>query len=206
MAELPSPPRLVFCSSLAAAGPSVPGRPRREEETPAPVSLYGRSKLGGEQAVREFADRVPSVILRPPIVYGPGDQEFLPSMLPMARMGVMLKSGFGPKHYSLIHVDDLCTALLAATDLRDISTLPGHDDKGRPGTHGGSTAANKIDYILLSPALRQRAGASGIFRMGQWPGVRPRKWEVYPEIDPAQGGEAGHAASDHAALWVELDL
>ena len=116
MAELPSPPRLVYCSSLAAAGPSVPGRPRREEETPAPVSLYGRSKLGGEQAVREFAHRVPSIILRPPIVYGPGDQEFLPSMLPMARMGVMLKSGFGPKHYSLIHVDDLCTALLAAAE------------------------------------------------------------------------------------------
>ncbi|WP_224248275.1 NAD-dependent epimerase/dehydratase family protein [Hyalangium gracile] len=116
MAELPSPPRLVYCSSLAAAGPSIPGRPRREEEPPAPVSLYGRSKLGGEQAVREFADRVPSVIVRPPIVYGPGDQEFLPSMLPMARFGVMLKSGFGPKHYSLIHVDDLCTALLAATE------------------------------------------------------------------------------------------
>ncbi|MFC7475244.1 endonuclease/exonuclease/phosphatase family protein [Dankookia sp. GCM10030260] len=96
--------------------------------------------------------------------------------------------------------------LLAGTDLRDISTLPGHDDQGRPGTYGGSTAANKIDYILLSPALRQRAGASGIFRMGQWPGVRPRKWEVYPEIDPAQGGAAAHAASDHAALWVELDL
>ncbi|WP_224363106.1 NAD-dependent epimerase/dehydratase family protein [Hyalangium versicolor] len=115
MAELPSPPRLVYCSSLAAAGPSIPGRPRREEEPPAPVSLYGRSKLGGEQAVREFADKVPAVIVRPPIVYGPGDSEFLPSMLPMARLGVMLKSGFGPKHYSLIHVDDLCTALLAAT-------------------------------------------------------------------------------------------
>ena len=96
--------------------------------------------------------------------------------------------------------------LLAGTDLRDVSTLPGHDDKGRPGTYGGATAANKIDYILLSPALRQRARASGIFRMGQWPGVRPKKWEVYPEIDPEQGGEPAHAASDHAALWVELDL
>lgn len=116
MAELPSPPRLVYCSSLAAAGPSVPGRPRREEEPPAPVSLYGRSKLGGEQAMREFAHRVPAIALRPPIVYGPGDQEFLPSVLPMARMGLMLKSGFGPKHYSLIHVDDLCTALLAAAE------------------------------------------------------------------------------------------
>ncbi|ADO72025.1 NAD-dependent epimerase/dehydratase family protein [Stigmatella aurantiaca] len=116
LAALPKPPRLVFCSSLAAAGPSVPGQPRREEETPAPVSRYGRSKLGGEAAVREFSDRVPSVIVRPPIVYGPGDQEFLPALLPMARLGLVLKSGFGPKHYSLIHVDDLCTALLAAAE------------------------------------------------------------------------------------------
>ncbi|MDC0707524.1 NAD-dependent epimerase/dehydratase family protein [Stigmatella sp. ncwal1] len=116
LAALPKPPRFIFCSSLAAAGPSVPGQPRREEETPAPVSRYGRSKLGGENAVREFSDRVPSVIVRPPIVYGPGDQEFLPALLPMARLGLVLKSGFGPKHYSLIHVDDLCTVLLAAAD------------------------------------------------------------------------------------------
>jgi len=116
MAAQPHPPRLVYCSSLAAAGPSTPERPRREEDVPAPVSIYGKSKLGGEEAVREFADRVPCVILRPPIVYGPGDTEFIPSMLPMARNGLAVKSGFGPKRYSLIHVDDLCTALLAAAE------------------------------------------------------------------------------------------
>ncbi|AGC45491.1 hypothetical protein MYSTI_04191 [Myxococcus stipitatus DSM 14675] len=116
MAALPRPPRLVYCSSLAAAGPSTPQRPRREEDTPAPVSTYGRSKLGGEEAVRELADRVPSVIVRPPMVYGPGDAEFIPSVMPMARRGLALKSGFGPKRYSLIHVDDLNTTLLAAAE------------------------------------------------------------------------------------------
>jgi nucleoside-diphosphate-sugar epimerase len=116
LASRPSPPRVVYCSSLAAAGPSTLERPRREEDPPNPVSVYGRSKLGGELAVRSHAHRVPAIILRPPIVYGPGDQEFLPSLLPMARMGLMLKSGFGPKRYSLIHVDDLCTALLAASE------------------------------------------------------------------------------------------
>ena len=116
MAALPRPPRLVYCSSLAAAGPSTPERPRREEDAPAPVSIYGRSKLGGEDAVREYVDRVPCVIVRPPIVYGPGDTEFIPSMLPMAKKGLAIKSGFGPKRYSLIHVDDLCTALLAAAE------------------------------------------------------------------------------------------
>lgn len=102
--------------------------------------------------------------------------------------------------------EDPLAPLLRGTDLRDIATLPGHDDQGRPGTFGGSTAANKIDYILLSPALAQAARGSGTFRMGQWPGVRPAKWQVYPEIDPAQDGKQAHAASDHAALWVDFDL
>jgi len=102
--------------------------------------------------------------------------------------------------------DDPLAPLLRDTDLVDISALDGHDDGGRPGTFGGSAASNKIDYILLSPALRERAGASGVFRRGMWPGVRPPKWQAYPEIDPRQGGEERHAASDHAALWVDLDL
>lgn len=96
--------------------------------------------------------------------------------------------------------------LLRATDLADISTLPGHDDGGRPGTYGGSTAGNKIDYILLSPTLQARLRGSGIFRRGMWPGVRPPKWETYPEIDPRQDGKPQHAASDHAALFADLDL
>jgi nucleoside-diphosphate-sugar epimerase len=108
------PPRFVYCSSLAAAGPSRAGHPKTEEDTEAPISTYGRSKLAGEMALRAFADRLHSVILRPAIVYGPADREFLPSLLPMAKMGVMLKSGFGSKHYSLVHVDDLCEALYAA--------------------------------------------------------------------------------------------
>lgn len=116
MSRRSAAPRLVYCSSLAAAGPATVNKPRREEDAPMPISIYGRSKLGGELAVREFADRVPSVIVRPPIVYGPADREFLPSVLPMARLGVMLKSGFGPKRYSIIHVDDLCEALIAASE------------------------------------------------------------------------------------------
>jgi dihydroflavonol-4-reductase len=114
VSRMSSPARLVYCSSLAAAGPSSVGRPRKESDEPRPVSVYGRSKLAGELALRQFADRVPSVIVRPPIVYGPADKEFLPSILPMARLGIFLKSGLGPKRYSIIHVDDLCEGLYAA--------------------------------------------------------------------------------------------
>ena len=51
--------------------------------------------------------------------------------------------------------------LLAKTDLRDISTHPGFDDGGRTGTFGTCTAVNKIDYILLSPALYARPPGEG---------------------------------------------
>ena len=47
---------LVFCSSLAAGGPSTSKRPVNETDEPSPVSAYGRSKLTAERIV---ADALP---------------------------------------------------------------------------------------------------------------------------------------------------
>ena len=116
LARQKRPPRLVVCSSLAAAGPARIGRPRTEDQQPAPVSMYGRSKLSAEEAAREFADRVPTVIVRPPFVYGPGDLTNLPPLIAMGKTGVYLKAGLGPKHFSFVHVDDLNQALIAAAE------------------------------------------------------------------------------------------
>jgi endonuclease/exonuclease/phosphatase family metal-dependent hydrolase len=91
--------------------------------------------------------------------------------------------------------------LLEDTDLKDVSAHPNFDDGGFRGTYGGATASNKIDYVLLSPTLFARVGSGGIFRKGAWPGVRPKKWEVYPSII-----EKYHAASDHQAIWAEIDI
>jgi nucleoside-diphosphate-sugar epimerase len=68
--------RLVHISSLAAAGPSKPDTALSESDPSRPVSEYGRSKLAGEQEIREQC-RSEYVILRPPAVYGPRDAEFL---------------------------------------------------------------------------------------------------------------------------------
>ncbi|MDX6314045.1 MAG: hypothetical protein QOF44_3509, partial [Streptomyces sp.] len=149
LAALPEPPRLVHCSSLAAAGP---GRQRREEEEPAPVSAYGRSKLGGEHALREVAHRVPGVIVRPPIVYGPGDREFLPRLVTAVRTGLLPAIGSrGPRHYSLIHVDDLCQALLIAAD----SGAPGAIYHVSDGTeHLGADIGAAVAAVLGRRAPR----------------------------------------------------
>lgn len=107
MAAGPAPPRLVLCSSLAAAGPA---------RGSGPVSVYGASKLAAERVVRYHAHRVPSIILRPGIVHGPEEPALLPTLLPMVRLGLVVKPGFGPRRYSVIYVGDLCTALLAAAE------------------------------------------------------------------------------------------
>jgi endonuclease/exonuclease/phosphatase family metal-dependent hydrolase len=89
--------------------------------------------------------------------------------------------------------------LISGTDLKDAFTHLAFDDGGYPGTYGSCTAANKIDYLLLSPALFDKVRAGGVYRKGMWPGVRPRKWEAYDSIKRPQ-----EAASDHAALCCGL--
>ena len=115
-AEAARPPVLVYVSSLSVAGPSLDGRPRVEEDPPAPVSLYGESKLAGEAAVRAVAGRVPASIVRAPVIYGPGDRELVPQLLRMVKLGVAPRLGQGEKRYSLLHVADLVDGLLAVVE------------------------------------------------------------------------------------------
>lgn len=91
--------------------------------------------------------------------------------------------------------------LLGSTDLRDVSEHPSFDTGSfaGKGTFGLGNGDNKIDYLLLSPALFERVTASGLFRKGAWPGSRPKRWEVYEELD-----KEIHAASDHHLIWCEL--
>ena len=97
--------------------------------------------------------------------------------------------------------DPLSPLLSTGSSLRDISTHARFDDGGRPGTHGNCTAASKLDYILLSPDLYSTVQAAGIERRGMWGGANGTLWPHFPEVQSEID-----AASDHAALWVELQI
>ncbi len=105
-----SPPTVVFISSLAAAGPAEDGGERTEEDPPSPVSIYGRAKYAAEQLVDEFADRVSSTILRPPMVYGPGDTASLP-LFQTAAGGWHFTPRFRAMRLSTVFVDNLCAGI-----------------------------------------------------------------------------------------------
>ncbi|MBL1174511.1 MAG: endonuclease/exonuclease/phosphatase family protein [Pantanalinema sp. GBBB05] len=87
------------------------------------------------------------------------------------------------------------------SDLRDISLHPSFVSDGRPGTYGNGTASQKIDYLLLSPALFDRVSSGGVFRQGVWGGKNGTLFPHYAEMT-----QAIHAASDHAAIWADIDL
>ena len=107
--------RFVHVSSLAAAGPSPADRPLTETDEPHPVSHYGRSKLAGEQAVRQSPVAERSVIVRPPVVYGPRDRDVLQVLRTIAR-GWMAQIGTAPRRFSHIYVGDLVDGLIVAAD------------------------------------------------------------------------------------------
>jgi len=105
--------RFVHVSSLAAAGPSPADQPLTETDEPRPVSHYGRSKLAGEQAVRQSPLAERTAIVRPPVVYGPRDRDVLQMLRTVAR-GWMAQIGAAPRRFSHIYVGDLVDGMIAA--------------------------------------------------------------------------------------------
>jgi nucleoside-diphosphate-sugar epimerase len=104
---------LVFCSSLAAAGPSPDGRPLSESDPPRPIGPYGRSKLAAEGFVQ--ASGLDHVIVRPPAVYGPRDPDIL-TVFRLAARGLALRSSPAGQRLSLLHVRDLAHGFLDAAE------------------------------------------------------------------------------------------
>jgi nucleoside-diphosphate-sugar epimerase len=103
--------RFVLVSSLAAAGPTVPGMPIDEARPPSPVTPYGHSKLAAELLVRAMAGSW--TIVRPPTVYGEWDREVL-KVFKLARIGLAPVFGDGSQELSVIYAGDLAAALVAA--------------------------------------------------------------------------------------------
>lgn len=110
-----TPQRLLFASSLAAAGPSPRPRAWTETDTPKPIDAYGSAKARAEELVRNAP--FPTTSFRPPIVFGPGDESTL-ILFKAARLGVGFRVAGTPQELSFVDVRDLVEAILLMADDR----------------------------------------------------------------------------------------
>ena len=85
--------RFVFVSSIKVNGDATqPGQPFKADDAPAPLDAYGVSKMEAEQGLRDLAVQtgMEMVIIRPPLVYGPGVKANFAALMRWLRRGVPL--------------------------------------------------------------------------------------------------------------------
>ena len=130
--------QFIFISSVKVNGESTKlGLPFKPEDAPAPLDAYGISKMEAEQGLREIASRsgMEVVIIRPPLVYGPGVKANFAAMMRWLRRGVPLPLGAIHNQRSLVALDNLVDLIVTclthpaaanqtflASDGEDIST------------------------------------------------------------------------------------
>jgi nucleoside-diphosphate-sugar epimerase len=143
-------PRILLLSSLAAREPQL--------------SAYAHSKRAGEEILWRIADqRVEACALRPPAVYGPGDQATLP-IFRQLRGGILFAPAVTDARFSLLYVDDLADAVayLLATPLWRPSAL--ELDDGQEGGYRWTDLAE-----IAGRQLHRRVHTFAVPQSVLWP-------------------------------------
>ena len=147
---------LIHVSSLAAREPAL--------------SPYGDSKRRGEDAVARLADDRIWTILRPPAVYGPGDQEILP-LFKAAKLGIVPYPAAPGAALSMIHAADLADAIVATLSRSGPAQATYELDDGVPGGYrwpdilgalGEAVGRKPIGLRVPRQALAAIAAANGL--------------------------------------------
>ena len=105
-----------FCliSSQTATGPSPEGTLVDENSPCHPITTYGVTKLEAETICQLHSKQIPTVILRPPAVYGPRDRDIL-GIFEFVNKGIIPSFGSKDKRVSLIYGPELARGIVEAT-------------------------------------------------------------------------------------------
>ena len=118
--------RFVFLSSIKVFGETSPREePFTSATPPRPADPYGVSKLEAEQALIDFAQSSGRevVVIRPPLIYGPGVRANFERMVRLVKRGLPLPFGGIRNRRSLVALDNLIDLIkLCATS----PNAPGH--------------------------------------------------------------------------------
>jgi UDP-glucose 4-epimerase len=152
--------RVVMLGSAEEYGGTVV--PFQEEMREAPISAYSVSKVCethlGQMMAR--ACGMPVIIVRPTIVYGPGQQDdmFLPALIQSLLHGLPFSMTSGEQTRDFLYVADLVDALLLAAHCSVAS-----------GTIINAGSENPIRIADLAIKVEKILGVSGLVRLGSLP-------------------------------------
>ena len=101
------------------------------------------------------------------------------------------------------HVNNLAPLYEDGSPLVDCYSLRGFNVGERPGTFNSCGIRNRLDYIFISRNLVRHFRSGGVCRKGLWGSrkTRPDGWSTYADMT-----RSAEQASDHAAVFIDLDL
>lgn len=124
--------RFIYLSSIKVNGEKTEGIPFNERQSPAPKDDYGHSKWLAEQLIRETKG-MSWVIIRPPLVYGPGVKANFANLLKLVDTKLPLPFAAFSNQRSFVSIDNLsdfifsCATHLAAD--QEIFCISDDDDQ-----------------------------------------------------------------------------
>ena len=111
--------RFIFISSIKVNGElTQSAKPFTADDTPAPEDDYGVSKAEAEVALQQVAEEtgMEVVIIRPPLVYGPGVKGNFENMIKVVQKGIPFPLGAVHNQRSLVAIDNLVDLIINCID------------------------------------------------------------------------------------------
>ena len=161
--------RFVYVSSIKVNGESTrPGQPFTADDVSAPLDAYGISKMEAEQGLQGIALQtgMDVVIIRPPLVYGPGVKANFAAMMRWLSRGVPLPLGAIHNQRSLVALDNLVDLIVTClthpaaanqtflvSDGEDVSTTELLRRMGRAMGHPARLVPVPVSWLKLTATL-----------------------------------------------------
>jgi nucleoside-diphosphate-sugar epimerase len=160
--------RFVFISSIKVNGEStLPEQPFTPDDKPAPLDAYGVSKMEAEQGLRELAAQtgMEVVIIRLPLVYGPGVKANFAALMRAVQRGWPLPLGAVHNQRSLVALDNLVDFIVTCLSHPQAANQTflvsdGHDLSTTELVRGLACAAGVPARLLPVPVWALQAGAA----------------------------------------------
>ncbi len=160
--------RFVYLSSVKTNGElTLPGVLFRETDTPNPTDPYGRSKCEAEDGLRQLCKegRMDLVIIRPPLVYGPGVKANFAALMRAVQRGWPLPLGSVRNRRSLVALGNLVDFIATTIEHPNAANQTflvsdGHDISTPDLVRGLARAAGLSARLVPVPVWALKAGAA----------------------------------------------